>query len=462
MQIYNTLTRKKEELKPIKDGKIGIYVCGPTVYNYIHIGNARPLCVFDVLVRFLRYRGVDVTYVSNYTDVNDKIIKQAEKEGSTPEKIAEKYIAEFEKDSNGLNVTAPDVRPRVSKYIGKIIGMIKTLVDNGYAYESGGDVYYRTRKFESYGKLSRQPLDELIAGARVEINDLKEDPLDFALWKRADESEQHWNSPWGPGRPGWHIECSAMAKDTLGDTIDIHGGGCDLIFPHHENEIAQSEAATGKEFAHYWMHNGHINIDNKKMSKSAGNFFLTRDAAEKYGYETVRYLMIQAHYRMPMNYTPELLLSCKSSLDRLYNLKSALEMAISNSAGEEISENVSKLCREKKDKFINSLEDDLNTADALSAIFELTRDVNTLIFDGISKAEAKLCLDTLVELCGVLGILSGRDEEIPDEITELVNARKQARAKKDFALADSIRDEIESKGYAVEETRQGTKVYKKH
>ncbi len=462
MKVYNTLTRKKEELKPINGNKIGIYVCGPTVYNYIHIGNARPICVFDVFRRFLKYQGYEVKYVQNYTDVNDKIIKQASIEGSTPEKIAEKYIAEFERDAKGLNVLEPDIRPRVSKYIGKIIALIKTLVDNGYAYQAGGDVYYRTRKFKDYGKLSKQSLDELVAGARVEINDLKEDPLDFALWKGAKEDEQHWNSPWGIGRPGWHIECSAMAKDTLGDTIDVHGGGCDLIFPHHENEIAQSEAATGVQFANYWMHNGHINIDNKKMSKSAGNFFLTRDAAEKYGYETIRYLMIQAHYRMPMNYTAELLESCKSSLDRLYNLKSALEMAAKNSPDGEIREPLTKLIEEKKQKFIDALSDDLNTADALSAIFELTRELNTYLLEGLSSQEAQKALEVFLELTDVLGLLyNDKSEQIPDEVLSLVQKRSEARKQKDFALADKIRDEIAGLGYIVEETRQGTKIYKK-
>lgn len=462
MRIYNTLTRQKEELKPINGKKIGIYVCGPTVYNYIHIGNARPICVFDVFRRFLKYDGYDVKYVQNYTDVNDKIIKQAEVEGSTPEKIAEKYIAEFEHDAHGLNVLDPDVRPRVSKYIGKIIALIKALVDKGYAYQAGSDVYYRTRKFKDYGKLSKQPLDELVAGARVEINDLKEDPLDFALWKGAGDDEQHWDSPWGKGRPGWHIECSAMAKDTLGDTIDVHCGGFDLIFPHHENEIAQSEAATGTTFANYWMHNGHINIDNKKMSKSKGNFFLTRDAAEKYGYETIRYLMIQAHYRMPMNYTPELLESCKASLERLYNLKSALKMAVQNSKDGEVRKELLNVLEDKKQRFVDALSDDLNTADALSVIFELTREINIYLKDGCTKQEATEALKVFEELTGVLGLLyNEKSEEIPTEIIRLVNERKEARKAKDFALADKLRDEISALGYIVEETRQGTKIYKK-
>lgn len=462
MVIYNTLTRKKEELKPLKENSIGIYVCGPTVYNYIHIGNARPICVFDVLRRFLKYQGYDVKYVSNFTDVNDKIIAQGKKEGLSPEKTAEKYILEFEKDEKGLNVLTPDSRPRVSEYIGKIISMIKTLIENGYAYQSGSDVYYRTRKFTSYGKLSKQSLDELIAGARVEINDLKEDPLDFALWKGADESEQHWNSPWGPGRPGWHIECSAMARDTLGDTIDIHCGGFDLIFPHHENEIAQSEAATGKKFSNYWMHNGHINIDNKKMSKSAGNFFLTREAAEKYGYETIRYLMIQAHYRMPMNYTPELLNACKASLERLYNLKSALEMAEKNSEGSGVREELKTVLNEKREKFVSALSDDLNTADALSAVFELTREINTLLQGEYSKEEITLCKNTFLELTDILGLLyEDSKDKIPDEVLELSKQRNAARKDKNFALADELRDRISELGYTVEETRQGTRIYKK-
>lgn len=462
MVIYNTLTRKKEELKPLKENSIGIYVCGPTVYNYIHIGNARPICVFDVLRRFLKYQGYDVKYVSNFTDVNDKIIAQGKKEGLSPEKTAEKYILEFEKDEKGLNVLPPDSRPRVSGYIGKIISMIKTLIENGYAYQSGSDVYYRTRRFTSYGKLSKQSLDELIAGARVEINDLKEDPLDFALWKGADESEQHWNSPWGPGRPGWHIECSAMARDALGDTIDIHCGGFDLIFPHHENEIAQSEAATGKKFSNYWMHNGHINIDNKKMSKSAGNFFLTREAAEKYGYETIRYLMIQAHYRMPMNYTPELLDACKASLERLYNLKSALEMAEKNSEGGEVREELKTVLNEKREKFVSALSDDLNTADALSAVFELTREINTLLQGEYSKEEITLCKNTFLELTDILGLLyEDSKDKIPDEVLELSKQRNAARKAKNFALADELRDRISELGYTVEETRQGTRIYKK-
>lgn len=463
MKIYNTLTGKKEEFVPINEGKAGIYVCGPTVYNYIHIGNARPICVFDVFRRYLEFRGYEVKFIQNYTDVNDKIIKQAEKEGSTPEETALKYIGEYEKDARGLNVLPADVHPKVSLYMDKIIDMIETLVEKGYAYESNGDVYYRTRKFKGYGKLSKQSLDDLIAGARVEVSDIKEDPLDFALWKSAGEDEQHWDSPWGKGRPGWHIECSAMAKDCIGDTIDIHCGGKDLVFPHHENEIAQSEAATGKTFANYWMHNGHINIDNKKMSKSANNFFLTRDVAEKYGYETIRYLMIQAHYRMPMNYTADLLDSCKASLERLYNCRNGLDRAIAAAKSGEVSAQAHEGFEKRKAQFIEAMDDDLNTADGLTAVFELVRDLNTMSADNsTSREQLEEGAEIFDTLTGVLGLLYNRDksEEIPQEVKELVAKRADARKAKDFALADKIRDEIAALGYTVKETRQGTEITK--
>jgi len=463
MKIYNTLTGKKEEFKPIEEGKAGIYVCGPTVYNRIHIGNARPICVFDVFRRYLEFKGMEVKFIQNYTDVNDKIIKQAQLENSTPEETALKYINEYETDAKGLNVRAADIHPKVSEYMDKIIDMIKTLVEKGYAYESNGDVYYRTRKFEGYGKLSKQSIDDLIAGARVEVNDIKEDPLDFALWKSAGEDEQHWESPWGNGRPGWHIECSAMAKDCIGDTIDIHCGGKDLVFPHHENEIAQSEAATGKNFANYWMHNGHINIDNKKMSKSAGNFFLTRDAAEKYGYETIRYLMIQAHYRMPMNYTAELLDSCKASLERLYNCRENLDKAISAASDGEITAEANEIFENRMQQFITVMDDDLNTADGLTAVFELVRDLNIMIADkNTSKQQLLKGAEVFDKLTGVLGILYNRKkaDEIPAEVMELVAQRQDARKAKNFQLADEIRDKIAELGYTVKETRQGTEITK--
>lgn len=463
MKIYNTLTAQKEELKTIRDGKIGIYVCGPTVYNRIHIGNARPICVFDVFRRYLEYKGYDVTFIQNYTDVNDKIIRQAAIEGLSPEDTALKYIAEYEKDAKGLNVRPADKHPKVSLYIDKIIDMIQTLVDNGYAYAVNGDVYYRTRKFKDYGKLSGQSIDDLVAGARVEVNDVKEDPLDFALWKGASETEQHWDSPWGKGRPGWHIECSAMARDCLGDTIDVHCGGKDLVFPHHENEIAQSEAATGKRFSNYWMHNGHINIDNKKMSKSAGNFFLTRDAAEKYGYETIRYLMIQAHYRMPMNYTAELLESCKASLERLYNCRNALDRAIDTAKSGEMTQQAQEIFAKRKEQFETAMDDDLNTADGLTAVFELVRDLNIMINDStVSKEQLEKGCELFDTLTGVLGLLYNREQadDIPREVLALVEERKQARKDKNFALADELRDKIANLGYVVKETRQGTEITK--
>ncbi|MBR6617119.1 MAG: cysteine--tRNA ligase [Oscillospiraceae bacterium] len=462
MQVFNTLTNKKEEFKTLEPNKVRMYVCGPTVYNFIHVGNSRPICVFDVFRRFLQYRGYDVTFVQNYTDVNDKIIKQGEKEGISPEACAEKYIAEYQTDAKGLNVLPATIHPKVSLYMDKIIGFIQKLVDNGYAYEAQGDVYYRTRKFDGYGKLSGQSIDDLNAGARVEINDIKEDPLDFALWKSCGTDEQHWDSPWGPGRPGWHIECSAMAKDCLGDTIDLHCGGHDLIFPHHENEIAQSEAANGAPFANYWMHNGHITVDNKKMSKSAGNFFLTRDVAAKYGYEVIRYLMIQAQYRAPMNYSVELLDACKASLDRLYECRDTVKRAAENAKNGEISAAAQEIFEKYRAQFIEALEDDLNTADALTAVFELVRELNIMASDANTSKEQLLAGSAVFEeLISVLGLLYERkEEEIPQEVLDLVEQRAAARKAKDFAEADRLRDAITALGYSVRETRQGVEIKK--
>lgn len=462
MQVFNTLTNKKEEFRTLEPNKVRMYVCGPTVYNFIHVGNSRPICVFDVFRRFLQYRGYDVTFVQNYTDVNDKIIKQGEKEGISPEACAEKYIAEYQTDAKGLNVLPATIHPKVSLYMDKIIGFIQKLVDNGYAYEAQGDVYYRTRKFDGYGKLSGQSIDDLNAGARVEINDIKEDPLDFALWKSCGTDEQHWDSPWGPGRPGWHIECSAMAKDCLGDTIDLHCGGHDLIFPHHENEIAQSEAANGAPFANYWMHNGHITVDNKKMSKSAGNFFLTRDVAAKYGYEVIRYLMIQAQYRAPMNYSVELLDACKASLDRLYECRDTVKRAAENAKNGEISAAAQEIFDKYRAQFIEALEDDLNTADALTAVFELVRELNIMASDANTSKEQLLAGSAVFEeLISVLGLLYERkEEEIPQEVLDLVEQRAAARKAKDFAEADRLRDAIAALGYSVRETRQGVEIKK--
>ena len=462
MQVFNTLTNKKEEFRTMEPNKVRMYVCGPTVYNFIHIGNARPICVFDVFRRFLTYRGYDVTFVQNYTDVNDKIIKQSKQENLTPEETAEKYIHEYETDAKGLNVLPATVHPKVSLYIDKIIDFIQKLIDNGFAYQAEGDVYYRTRKFTGYGKLSGQSLDDLIAGARVDVNDIKEDPLDFALWKGCGTDEQHWDSPWGPGRPGWHIECSCMAKDTLGDTIDLHCGGADLIFPHHENEIAQSEAANGVPFSHYWMHNGHINVDHKKMSKSLGNFFLTRDVAAQYGYEVIRYLMIQAQYRAPMNYTAELLDACKASLDRLYQCRDTVTAAIKNAKSGAVSDEAQAVFDKARADFIAALEDDLNTADGLTAVFELVRELNILAANAdTSKETLEAGLAVFNELIGVLGLLYERREDaIPQEVLDLVEQRAAARKAKDFAEADRLRDAIAALGYSVRETRQGVEIKK--
>ena len=463
MKIYNTLTRNKEEFKPINEGKAGIYVCGPTVYNYIHIGNARPICVFDVLRRFLKYIGYEVKFVQNFTDVDDKIIKRANEEGVEAHEVSEKYIKEYLTDLRGLNALEADITPKVTESMDIIIDLIKTLVDKGYAYEAEGDVYFRTREFKGYGKLINQSIDDLMSGARIDVNDIKEDPLDFALWKAAKEGEPFWESPWGKGRPGWHIECSAMSKHYIGETIDIHGGGVDLIFPHHENEIAQSEAATGEPLAHYWMHNGHINIDNKKMSKSAGNFFTTRDVAEKYGYEAIRYLMIQAHYRSPINYSIELLEACKASLERLYNCRSSIDRALDLAQDGALSDDVKAFLDNRKSQFIDALSDDLNTADALSAVFELVREINTLVANGkASKYDLQACADIFDELTDVLGICYNREEgTIPEEILELASQRQEARKAKDFAKADALRDKISELGYIIEETRQGTTIKKK-
>ncbi len=464
MQIYNTMTRKKEELVPQVAGEVKIYACGPTVYNYIHIGNARPICAFDVLRRYLKYRGYKVTYVQNFTDVDDKIIKKANEEGVTAHEISEKYIAEYKKDAHGLNVMDADIHPKVTESMDIIIDIVKVLVEKGYAYESNGDVYFRTSKFKDYGKLSKMPIDELRAGARVDISEHKEDPLDFAVWKAAKPGEPYWESPWGKGRPGWHIECSAMSRHYIGSTLDIHCGGQDLIFPHHENEIAQSECATGCTLANYWMHNGYINVDNVKMSKSLGNFFTTREVAEKYGYEVIRYMMVQAHYRSPINYCLELLNSCKASLERLYNCRETLDRAIANAESGAVSSEATETFEKRKGEFIKAMDDDLNTADAITAIFELARELNKMSADNtVSKEQLEAGAKLFDELTDVLGILYNRDkkDEIPQNILELAEQRKQARKDKNFALADELRNRIAELGYVIEETRQGTKITKK-
>ncbi len=455
MKIFNTLTRSKDEFKPITDGEVKIYACGPTVYNYIHIGNARPLCVFDVLRRYSEWRGHKVNFVQNFTDIDDKLIKKANEEGITVPEVAERYIGEFWTDAKGLNVREATVHPRATENIEQIQGIISSLMENGYAYEAGGDVYYRAKKFDGYGKLSHQPLEDLEAGARIETGDIKEDPMDFCLWKGAKPGEPYWESPWGKGRPGWHIECSAMAGRYLGKTIDIHCGGLDLIFPHHENEIAQSEAANGCDFAHYWMHNGFINVDNHKMSKSLGNFFTVRDVAEKYGYEPIRYLMISSQYRSPINYSIDIIEQAKNSLERLYTCRDNIDFALKNAAeGGEIP----AFIEERKNEFIAAMEDDLNTADALAALFVLVRDINTAIANGAGKASLEACADLFDQLTFVLGLVYNRKTEALDsEIEALIEKRTEARKAKDFKTADAIRDQLKDMGIILEDTPQGVK-----
>ena len=466
MKIYNTMTRKKEELKTLTDGEVKIYACGPTVYNLIHIGNARPICVFDTLRRYMEYKGYKVTFVQNFTDIDDKIIKRANEEDSDYITVSEKYIVEYKIDAKGLNVREATVHPRATENIEQIIDMVKSLCEKGYAYSTEyGDVYFRTNKFKEYGKLSHQPLDELEAGARISIGETKEDPMDFALWKGAKPGEPSWESPWGNGRPGWHIECSAMAKRYLGDTIDIHCGGQDLIFPHHENEIAQSECCNGVPFANYWVHNGYINIDNKKMSKSLNNFFTVRDVAETYGYEPIRYLMLSSHYRSPINYSAEIIEQCKSALERLYNCREDLEFLAENSpSGEKDGEDKIKdlLLTHKKD-FIDSMDDDFNTADAITALFELARDINSNI-NPQTKPSRELCdfaLSLYNELAGVLGLLyNKKKKDIDDDVQALIDRRDAARKSKDWATADKIREELKNRGITIKDTPQGTIIVK--
>ena len=457
MKIFNTMTAKKEEFVPMDKNEVKIYACGPTVYNYIHIGNARPLCVFDVLRRYLEYRGYNVKFVQNFTDIDDKIIKRANEEGTTYDVISKKYIEEFWTDANGLNFKKATVHPKATENIDEIIKLISTLVEKGYAYQAENDVYFRTLKFKEYGKLSHQPIEDLESGARIAIGEIKEDPLDFALWKGAKPGEPYWDSPWGKGRPGWHIECSAMNRKYLGNTIDIHCGGKDLVFPHHENEIAQSECANGCTFANYWMHNGYINVDNVKMSKSLGNFKTVREIANVYGYEVIRYFLISSHYRSPINYSLDIIEQCKSALERLYTCRDSLDFAIKNAA-EETKENDAELIAEldkRREQFITAMDDDLNTADGLAAIFELTKDTKILDHD-VSKAVCEHAAKLYDELCNVLGILYNRNENTLDsDIEALVEKRQEARKNKDWVTADKIRDELKAKGIILKDTPQG-------
>ena len=455
MKIFNTLTRQKDELVPITPGEVKIYACGPTVYNYIHIGNARPLCVFDVLRRYLEWRGYKVNFVQNFTDIDDKLIKKANEEGITVPEVAERFIKEFWVDAKGLNVREASTHPRATENIEEIQRIISELVEKGFAYAVNGDVYFRSKKFDEYGKLSHQPLEDLEAGARIATDDIKEDPMDFCLWKGAKPGEPYWESPWGQGRPGWHIECSAMAEKYLGKTIDIHCGGLDLIFPHHENEIAQSECANGCDFAHYWMHNGFINVDNHKMSKSLGNFFTVRDVAEKYGYEPIRYLMISSQYRGPINYSIDILEQGKNALERLYTCRNNIDFAMQNAVE---SGEVPAFIEERKQEFITAMDDDLNTADALAALFTLVRDINTAIANGAGKDTLAACANAFDELTYVLGLVYNRKTEALDsEIEALIQKRTDARKARDFKTADEIRDQLKEMGIILEDTPQGVK-----
>ncbi|MEI3561692.1 MAG: cysteine--tRNA ligase [Acutalibacteraceae bacterium] len=461
MKVYNTLTRKKEELVPITPGEIKMYACGPTVYNYIHIGNARPLCIFDILRRYLEYRGYNVKFVQNFTDIDDKIIRRANEEHVDFSEISERYIKEFWTDADGLNVRHATINPKATENIDAIIQIISTLIEKGYAYEAQGDVYFSTEKFKDYGKLSHQPLEDLEAGARIMVGEVKREPMDFAVWKAAKPGEPAWDSPWGKGRPGWHIECSAMNWRYLGDTIDIHCGGQDLIFPHHENEIAQSECFTGKPFAHYWMHNGYINVDNVKMSKSLGNFFTVRDVAEKYGYEPIRYLLISAQYRSPINYSTDIIEQCISALNRLYTCRDSLDFELKNAVDAEhdgdkaIIDGFDKY----REQFISAMDDDLNTADAIASIFELVRDINTNVVGKTpSKALVEGAIAMFDELTGVLGLVYNRKTETLDsDVEALIEARTNARKEKNWAEADRIRDQLKEMGIVLEDTAQGVK-----
>lgn len=464
MKVYNSLTRQKEEFVPNNPDEVKVYVCGPTVYNFFHLGNARPFVVFDTLRRYLKYIGYNVNFVQNFTDVDDKIINRAKEEGISAPEVSEKYIKEYFDDARALNIVPADTHPRVSENIQQIIEFVETLIEKGYAYEVDGDVYYSTRKFKDYGKLSKQNIEELEAGARIAVEEKKKDPLDFALWKaRKEESEIAWESPWGMGRPGWHIECSAMSRRYLGPTLDIHAGGQDLQFPHHENEIAQSEACNGVPFAKYWMHNAYITIDKEKMSKSLGNFFTVREIREKYKGEVIRYFLLSGHYRSPIDFNDNLMEMSKASLARFENARKNLEFLIEKGEGQ-MTEDEKKVFESYdgyRAKFKEAMDDDLNTADAISAIFELVTAINQAVKDGASKEFAQKSLDTLLELTHVLGLLEAEeDADVDDEIKKLVDEREAARAAKDFAKADQIRDELKAKGITLKDTPQGVQIIK--
>jgi cysteinyl-tRNA synthetase len=457
LKIYNSLTCKKEEFVPIEQGVARIYACGPTVYNFFHIGNARPFIIFDTLRRYLEYAGYRVDFVQNFTDVDDKMIAAAAREGITVQELGERYIAEYFKDAQALNIRSATHHPRATHHIADIIALIEQLILKGHAYPAGGDVYFDTKSDPDYGKLSGQNLEDLEMGARIEVNECKKNPMDFALWKAKKEGEISWDSPWGQGRPGWHIECSAMSMKYLGETIDIHGGGQDLKFPHHENEIAQSECATGKPFVHYWMHNGYINIDNKKMSKSEGNFFTVRDILKEFNPVAVRLFMLGSHYANPINFSRELIGQAETALGRIRNCRENLQFVIANPKDRQVD--ASDAILQAKACFKAAMEDDLNTADAIGSIYEYIRELNTLFAEGGDAKSASQALAVLEELLDVLGLLSA-EEEIPAEVTALIEKRAQARAAKDWKTADEIRNRLHELGFEVKDTPDGVKISK--
>lgn len=458
MKLFNTLTRKKEEFVPVEPGKAKIYACGPTVYNFFHIGNARPFIIFDTLRRYLEYLGLDVTFVQNFTDVDDKMIARAAEESTSLKELGERFIGEYHKDAKGLGIQPATVHPKATEHIGDIINLVKKLIESGHAYESGGDVYFDVSSFPEYGKLSGQSLEDLQAGARIDVAEIKKNPEDFALWKSAKPGEDSWDSPWGKGRPGWHIECSAMSMKYLGDTIDIHGGGQDLIFPHHENEIAQSEAATGKPFAKYWMHNGYINVNNEKMSKSKGNFFTVRDIAQKYDLKIVRLFMLSAHYRNPINFSEELIMQAASAMARIKNCRDNLKHIAATETADKVD--VFKDICALENQFKKAMDDDLNTAEAIGVIFEYVRDINQAFEEGKGSKSANEALEALDKVLNVLG-LAPDDEEVPQEILALAKQRQEARKARDFAQADALRNKITALGYDLKDTPEGVKISKR-
>ena len=461
IKVYNTLNKKKEEFIPLTPGEVKMYVCGPTVYNFFHIGNGRTFIVFDTIRRYFEYRGFKVDFVQNFTDIDDKMIKKANEEGTTVKKIGDTYIKEYYQDADALNIERATVNPRATEFIGEIIKFVKGLVDKGYAYEVDGDVYFSTKKFQGYGKLSGQNIEDLQSGARISVDERKKDPMDFAIWKAQKPGEPAWNSPWGMGRPGWHIECSCMAKKLLGETIDIHAGGSDLKFPHHENEIAQSEALTGEPFARYWLHSAFVNVNNEKMSKSLNNFFTAREILERYDADVIRFLMLSAHYRQQLNFSEDLLESAKASVERIYNAIGNLENLIDEVSREEMNEEEKaylESLNQYKEKYIEKMDDDFNTADAITAIFDLIKDTNTNITIDSSKELAQKALELIRELGAPLGMFQKSTKgNLAEEIEALIAKRQQARKDRDFALADKIRDEIKDRGIILEDTPQGVR-----